>query len=170
MMIKKISYGVQMWQPEISSDIAVIQLYNDSACKELKTNEVRSKCALYNQCGSQKRYGIIRFKLTNKGLLQWVKLINLVTRQRSYTKRNLSTYWKNSTLCFLSVLPSNSHSAILTSNLTYSFGRYYPMPRTKGSKNRVTASPTSMHRLQSCRKTRQCSKKGFPRLSPISKS
>ena len=77
MMIKKISYGVQMWQPEISSDIAVIQLYNDSACKELKTNEVRSKCALYNQCGSQKRYGIIRFKLTNKGLLQWVKLINL---------------------------------------------------------------------------------------------
>mgnify|MGYP003308526752 FL=1 len=76
MMIKKISYGVQMWQPEISSDIAVIQLYNDSACKELKTNEVRSKCALYNQCGSQKRYGIIRFKLTDKGLLQWVKLIN----------------------------------------------------------------------------------------------
>ena len=62
MMIKKISYGVQKWQPEISSDTAVIQLYND--------------CALYNQCGSQKRYGIIRFKLTDKGLLQWVKLIN----------------------------------------------------------------------------------------------
>lgn len=41
MMIKKISYGVQMWQPEISSDTAVIQLYNDSAGKELKTNEVR---------------------------------------------------------------------------------------------------------------------------------
>lgn len=59
MMIKKISYGVQMWQPEISSDTAVIQLYNDSAGKELKTNEVRRKCALYNQCGSQKRYGII---------------------------------------------------------------------------------------------------------------
>ena len=77
MMIKKISYGVQKWQPEISSDIAVIQLYNDSAGKELKSNEVRSKCALYNQCGSQKRYGIIRFKLTDKGLLQWAKLINL---------------------------------------------------------------------------------------------
>ena len=68
--------GVQKWQPEISSDTAVIQLYNDSAGKELKSNEVRSKCALYNQCGSQKRYGIIRFKLTDKGLLQWVKLIN----------------------------------------------------------------------------------------------
>lgn len=52
MMIKKISYGVQKWQPEISSDTAVIQLYNDSAGKELKSNEVRSKCALYNQCGS----------------------------------------------------------------------------------------------------------------------
>lgn len=77
MMIKKVSYGVQMWQPEISSDTAVIQLYNDSAGKELKTNEVRRKCALYNQCGSQKRYGIIQFKLTDKGLLQWVKLINL---------------------------------------------------------------------------------------------
>ena len=38
------------------------------------------------------------------------------------------------------ILPSKSHSAILTSNLTYSFGRYHPMPRTKGSKNRVTAS------------------------------
>lgn len=77
MVIKKVSYGVQKWQPEISSDTAVIQLYNDSAGKELKTNEVRSKCALYNQCGSQKRYEIIRFKLTDKGLLQWVKLINL---------------------------------------------------------------------------------------------
>ena len=77
MMIKKISYGVQKWQPEISSDTAVIQLYNDSAGKELKSNEVRSKCALYNQCGSQKRYGIIRFKLTDKGLLRWVKLIDL---------------------------------------------------------------------------------------------
>ena len=43
MMIKKISYGVQKWQPEISSDTAVIQLYNDSAGKELKSNEVRSK-------------------------------------------------------------------------------------------------------------------------------
>lgn len=70
MTTKKISYGVQKWQPEISSDTAVIQLYSDSAGRELKTNEVRSKCALYNQCGSQKRYGII-------GLLQWVKLINL---------------------------------------------------------------------------------------------
>ena len=40
-------------------------------------NEVRSKCALYNQCGSQKRYGVIRFKLTDKGLLRWVKLIDL---------------------------------------------------------------------------------------------
>ena len=34
------------------------------------------------------------------------------------------------------ILPSNFHSAILTSNLTYSFGRYHPMPRTKGSKNK----------------------------------
>lgn len=39
MSVKKISYGVQKWQPEISSDTAVIQLYSDSAGKELKTNE-----------------------------------------------------------------------------------------------------------------------------------
>jgi len=31
-------------------------------------------------------------------------------------------------------------AVILTSNLTYSFGRYHPMPRTKGSKNRATTS------------------------------
>ena len=77
MSVKKINYGVQKWQPEISSDTAVIQLYSDSASRKLKTYEVRSKCALYNQCGSQKRYGVIRFKLTNKGLLRWVKLIDL---------------------------------------------------------------------------------------------
>ena len=77
MSVKKINYGVQKWQPEISSDTAVIQLYSDSAGRILKTDEVRSKCALYNQCGSQKRYGVIRFKLTNKGLLRWVKLIDL---------------------------------------------------------------------------------------------
>lgn len=77
MSVKKISYGVQKWQPEISSDTAVIQLYSDSVGRLLKTDEVRSKCALYNQCGSQKRYGVIRFKLTDKGLLRWVKLIDL---------------------------------------------------------------------------------------------
>ena len=77
MSVKKISYGVQKWHPEISSDTAVIQLYSDSAGKELKTNEVKSKCALYNQRGSQKQYGIIRFKITDKGLLKWIKLIKL---------------------------------------------------------------------------------------------
>lgn len=58
MSVKKISYGVQKWKPEISSDTAVIQLYSDSAGKELKTNEVKSKCALYNQRGSQKQNGL----------------------------------------------------------------------------------------------------------------
>ena len=77
MSVKKICYGVQKWQPEISSDTAVIQLYSDSAGRIIKTDEVRSKCAVYNQCGSQKRYGVIRFKLTDKGLLRWVKLIDL---------------------------------------------------------------------------------------------
>lgn len=77
MSVKKINYGVQKWQPEISSDTAVIQLYSDSAGKELKSNEVKSKCALYNKPGSQKQYGIIRFKITDKGLLKWIKLINL---------------------------------------------------------------------------------------------
>ena len=54
MMIKKISYGVQKWQPEISSDTAVIQLYNDSAGKELKSNEVRSKCAYITNVAHRK--------------------------------------------------------------------------------------------------------------------
>ena len=49
-------------------------------------------------------------------------------------------HFLDSDLKEIRILPSNSHSAILTSSLTYSFGRYHPMPRTKGSKNRITAS------------------------------
>ena len=40
----------------------------------------------------------------------------------------------------MSILPSRLYRAILTSNYTQSYWRDYPIPRTKGSKNRVTAS------------------------------
>lgn len=77
MSIEKISYGIQKWQPELSSDTAVIQLYNKTAGEKLKTNEVKSKYELYNKIGSQKRYGIIQFRMTDKNRLQWVKLFTL---------------------------------------------------------------------------------------------
>ena len=39
-------------------------------------------------------------------------------------------------------------SNILTSNLTYSFGKYHPMPRTKGSKNRPKTNTTKDYATQ----------------------
>ena len=39
-------------------------------------------------------------------------------------------------------------SNILTSNLTYSFGKYHPMPRTKGSKNRPKTNITKDYASQ----------------------
>lgn len=77
MSIKKISYGIQKWQPELSSNTAVIQLYSYAAGEKIKTNEVKSKCALYNRVESTKRYGIIQFKINEKNRLQWVKLLTL---------------------------------------------------------------------------------------------
>lgn len=77
MSVKKVSYGVNMWLPEISNDVAVIQLYNKKAGVITNNKEVKKKCSLYNKCGSHKRYGIIRFELTDENILQLVNLVTL---------------------------------------------------------------------------------------------
>ena len=52
-------------------------------------------------------------------------------------------------------------SNILTSNLTYSFGKYHPMPRTKGSKNRITASTDFDAQIRKLQKDKEMLEEGL---------
>ena len=70
--------------------------------------------------------------------------IDMLSNGMDSLKRGFSCYHEFSAAIKDKEQPSLEDYFILklTSNLTYSFGRYHPMPRTKGSKIRVNVEQT----------------------------
>ena len=95
MRIQKKKYGRIHWQPEITSDKAIIHIYSNEA--GLNTNEIKKKCAQYNIMGSTKEYCIIQFFASKKGRLNRVDFIrldryaNIYSRSAVYSYRRLTS-------------------------------------------------------------------------------
>lgn len=100
MKVHRVKYGHGLWQPELHSDTAVIQLYNSGAGKILDSDEIRNKCKQYNYVGSQKKYGAIQFRTSKKGHLAKAELIEF-DEKGSEIKRTLIYEYNAKTISFV---------------------------------------------------------------------
>lgn len=92
MKVYRIKYGHGLWQPELHSDTAVIQLYNSGAGKILDSDEIRNKCKQYNYAGSQKKYGAIQFWTSQKGHLTKAELVGFDENGSELNRTSLYKY------------------------------------------------------------------------------
>ncbi len=90
MRIQKKKYGRIHWQPEITSDKAVLHIYSSEA--GLNTDEIKKNCAQYNIMGSTKEYCIIQFFAGKKGRLNRVDFIRLDRYAKIYSRSTVYSY------------------------------------------------------------------------------
>ena len=84
MSITKIKYGKNLYQPQLESDIAIIQMYSSKA--SLDIDEIKRKCSEYNTEESEKRYIALRFYTSKRGHLTQVQLVHFDKDARIISK------------------------------------------------------------------------------------
>lgn len=90
MVFRAHPYGKGYYLPELESDNVLLQVYGKSC--DLKSIEIKNNCAHYNKMASNKRYGILKVLMSDKGHLTTIKLLTLDAKANVLREDTLYRY------------------------------------------------------------------------------
>ncbi len=87
--VRDVNYGLndKMTQPEVYNNSSVIHIYSDGS--NLKSDEIKEKCKIYNDSQENPIFFIIRFTAKDDGTLKKIEVLFLDSNAKIYEKQEI---------------------------------------------------------------------------------